>query len=160
MRNVHVHCIGGVICYVCIHVYMLGTILKPPARFKAIRTVLKPSGPFQSRPDGFEAVGAKICIQGLLPKHVHNVFKCCIYHLTLGTLKRWYCVLLAAAAVLIVIAVVFWLALIGFTATNGEFYDIVREGLVQCICGDKHTYFLLLCFMSDGLHHTCIDMQS
>ena len=54
----------------------------------------------------------------------------------------------------------FWLALIGFTATNGEFYDIVREGLVQCICGDKHTHFLLLCFMSDGLHHTCIDMQS
>ena len=44
-----------------VHVYMLGTILKPPARFKAVRTVLKPSGPFQSRPDGFEAVGAKIC---------------------------------------------------------------------------------------------------
>ena len=39
---------------------MLGTILKPPARFKAVRTVLKPSGPFQSRPDGFEAVGAII----------------------------------------------------------------------------------------------------
>ena len=39
---------------------MLGTISKPPARFKAVRTVLKPSGPFQSRPDGFEAVGAII----------------------------------------------------------------------------------------------------
>ena len=37
------------------------TILKPSARFKAVRTVLKPSGPFQSHPDGFEAVGAKIC---------------------------------------------------------------------------------------------------
>ena len=47
--------------HVHVHVYMLGTILKPPARFKAVRTVLKPSGPFQSRPDGFEAVGAKIC---------------------------------------------------------------------------------------------------
>ena len=63
--------------------------------------------------------------------------------------------LLAAAAVLIVIAIAFWLALIGFTATNGEFYDIV---IVQCICGDEHRHFLLLCFMSDGLHHTCIDM--
>ena len=41
-----------------VYVYMLGTILKPPARFKAVRTVLKPSGLFQSRPDGFEAVGA------------------------------------------------------------------------------------------------------
>ena len=40
--------------------YMLGTILKPPACFKAVRTDLKPSGQFQSRPDGFEAVGAKI----------------------------------------------------------------------------------------------------
>ena len=39
---------------------MLGTILKPPARFKAVQTVLKPSGPFQSRPDGFEAVGATV----------------------------------------------------------------------------------------------------
>ena len=43
------------------YMYMLGTI-KPPARFKAVRTDLKPSGPFQSRPDGskFEAVGAII----------------------------------------------------------------------------------------------------
>ena len=45
-------------------VYMLGTILKPSAHFKAVRTVLKPSGPFQSRLDGFEAVGAKICPSG------------------------------------------------------------------------------------------------
>ena len=32
-----------------------------PACFKAVWTVLKLSGPFQSCPDGFEAVGAKIC---------------------------------------------------------------------------------------------------
>ena len=87
--------------------------------------------------------------QGLLPKYVHNVFICCIYHLTLGTLKRWYCVLLAAAAVLIVIAVAFWLALIGFTATNGEFY--VREGLVQCICGDISCSFVS-CLMDSTTH--------
>ena len=50
--------------YTCseVHVvYMLGTILKPSARFKAVRTGLKPSGLFQSHLDGFEAVGAKIC---------------------------------------------------------------------------------------------------
>ena len=41
--------------------YMLGTILKLPPHFKAVRTVLKPSDPFQSHPDGVEAVGAKIC---------------------------------------------------------------------------------------------------
>ena len=40
---------------------MLGTILKPSARFNAVRTVLKPSGPFQSRRDDFEAIVAKIC---------------------------------------------------------------------------------------------------
>ena len=37
---------------ICMYMYMLGTILKPSARFKAVRTVLKPLGPFQSRPDG------------------------------------------------------------------------------------------------------------
>ena len=47
---------------------MLRTILKLPARFKTVQMVLKPSGwflklsnSFQSRPDGFEAVGARNC---------------------------------------------------------------------------------------------------
>ena len=37
-------------------VYMLGTDLKPAARFKAIQTYLKLSGRFRSRPDGLRAV--------------------------------------------------------------------------------------------------------
>ena len=40
------------------YIYMLRTNLKPAARFKAVQTVLKPAGPFQSRPDGFKAVRA------------------------------------------------------------------------------------------------------
>ena len=47
--------------YIYICIYMLGTILKTSARFKAVRTVLKPLGLFQCHPDGFEAIGAKIC---------------------------------------------------------------------------------------------------
>ena len=45
------------------YVYMLGTDLKPAARFKAIQTYLKPSGRLliKSGPDGFEAVGANKC---------------------------------------------------------------------------------------------------
>ena len=50
--------------------------------------------------------------------------------------------LLAAAAVIIVIAVVFWLALIGVTVTNGDYI----HARVKCMCRDKHTHFLLLCF--------------
>ena len=37
-------------------VYMLGTDLKPAARFKAVQTYLQPSGRFRSRPDGLRAV--------------------------------------------------------------------------------------------------------
>ena len=35
---------------------MLGTDLKPAARFKAVQTYLKPSGRLRSHPDGFRAV--------------------------------------------------------------------------------------------------------
>ena len=35
---------------------MLGTDLKPAARFKTVQTHLKPSGRFRSRPDGLRAV--------------------------------------------------------------------------------------------------------
>ena len=51
------------ICSTCTMyiVYMLGTDLKPAARFKAVWTVLKPSGWVKNGPDGFKAVGAKKC---------------------------------------------------------------------------------------------------
>ena len=41
------------------NIYMLGTDVKPQARFKAVRTVLKPSGPLYSRRDGFKTVVAR-----------------------------------------------------------------------------------------------------
>ena len=41
--------------------YMLGTDLKPAARFKAIQTYLKPSGRIKSGEEGFKAVGANKC---------------------------------------------------------------------------------------------------
>ena len=43
------------------YMYMLGTDLKPAARFKAVQTYLKPSGRVKSGPDGFKAVGANKC---------------------------------------------------------------------------------------------------
>ena len=39
--------------------YNVGTDVKAQARFKAVRTVLKPSGPLWSRRDGFKTVVAR-----------------------------------------------------------------------------------------------------
>ena len=39
-------------CIIHVHVYMLGTDLKPAACFKAVQTFLTPSGQFRSRPEG------------------------------------------------------------------------------------------------------------
>ena len=47
-----------IILYIYV-IYMLGTDVKPQARFKAVRTVLKPSGPLYSRRDGFKTVVAR-----------------------------------------------------------------------------------------------------
>ena len=44
------------ITYMYMYMYMLGTDLKPAARFKAVQTYLKPSGRFRSRLDGLRAV--------------------------------------------------------------------------------------------------------
>ena len=46
----------SVIPSIHVPVYMLGTDLKPAARFKAVQTYLKPSGQFRSRPDGLRVV--------------------------------------------------------------------------------------------------------
>ena len=75
---------------------MLGTDVKPQARFKAVRTVLKPSGPLQSRRDGFKTVVARFTrFRAVQPDGFASVCGACVapyvgnIPMQSGTRKRW-----------------------------------------------------------------------